>query len=36
MIPVDQVVPVRDEVVYRAAGVAERHATVHAARSLAP
>jgi hypothetical protein len=31
---IDQVVPVRDDVVHRAAVVAERNAAVHAARAL--
>jgi hypothetical protein len=32
--PVRQVVPVRNDVVQRASGVAERHAAIHAARAL--
>src|SRR5258708_2250145 len=32
--PIDQVVPVRDDVVYRASGVAERNTAIHAARAL--
>jgi hypothetical protein len=35
-VPVDQVVPVRDQVPKGAADVAERHPAVHAARSLLP
>ena len=30
----DQIVPIRNHVVERAAGVAERHAAIHAARAL--
>src|SRR5207237_3451192 len=33
-IAIDEVVPVGDQVAERAAGVAERHAAVHAARAL--
>ena len=35
VLPVDEVVPVGDQVPQRAAGVAEGHAAVHAARGLA-
>ena len=31
---IDEIVPVRNDVVHRAAGVAERHAAIHAARAL--
>ena len=34
VLPVDQVVPVRNDVVDRAAGLAERDAAIHAARAL--
>ena len=34
LVPVHEVVPVRDDVVDRAAGLAERDAAIHAARAL--
>ena len=33
-VAIDQIVPVGNDVVHRAAGVAERHAAIHAARAL--
>ena len=35
-IAIDQIVPIRNDVVQRAAGMAERHAAIHAARALGP